>query len=333
MIPKSVTLTQIQPPLDSYVDRYMLEPILATVTFTAEPDLEAHNRPQAPQENSSESSQPQQAHANNCFLHLEVQAWTNIRCSLNPDANWVPIPCVCYTCSSRSNVTLNGIDVAENNTNTSNHHEYRSKRIRYSLQLQPTAPGDYEMTFRYRSPHDSNPNTWTWCGAPGQNVRVHVRPPPPIGSGSAGYEWAMGPSYKIVYDTLVVSNYIAASKAESLGFHAVLNMADELDLQLAPEIEYLKLGCKDGANNAIPAEVISEAVDWIGRKVRSGKTVCVHCRAGIGRSGSVAIAYVYSRLPQASYDAVKKLVWEKKPDIYPHTGLEETLKQLYPRKM
>jgi len=62
-----------------------------------------------------------------------------------------------------------------------------------------------------------------------------------------------------------------------------------------------------------------------------GHKVLVHCRAGIGRSGSIGMAYIYKHNRAWSYDQVRKFVWSKKPDVYPHKNLYDSLSRLFPR--
>jgi len=110
-------------------------------------------------------------------------------------------------------------------------------------------------------------------------------------------------------------------------------MAEELNLTY-PEttpIDYKKIGLPDGAHNPIPPEKILEAVLWVQQKLKEEKRVIVNCRAGIGRSGSVGIAYLYLTHPDWSYDRTLEFAWSRKSNIYPHEHLKETLESLFPR--
>lgn len=175
---------------------------------------------------------------------------------------------------------------------------------------------------------DDDIQAWKWGGGFGANGRVVVHPP------NNKMPWTTGPQYVQVSPNVYIGNYIAASHAQDLGFSAVLNMSTELE-DFYPEeakILYKKIGMPDGAHNPIPASAILEAVAWINDCVTQDFRVLVHCRAGIGRSGSIGIAYLFSRNPQWSFKDTLKTIWKSKPDIYPHKDLDITLEKIYPRE-
>lgn len=98
-------------------------------------------------------------------------------------------------------------------------------------------------------------------------------------------------------------------------------MGTELTLTFPPNpsIAYKKLGALDGAQHPIPDAFLLEAVNWIDKQVKTGKRkVLVNCRAGIGRSGSVSVAYCFYKNPRWSYQQTLDYIWSKKSDIYPH---------------
>ena len=74
------------------------------------------------------------------------------------------------------------------------------------------------------------------------------------------------------------------------------------------------------------------AVRWVEQRVRQGCKVLVHCRAGIGRSGSIGIAYLFYSNPELTYKQTLEQIWKVKNDIFPHKDLEATLEKLFPRK-
>ncbi|HEY9614599.1 dual specificity protein phosphatase, partial [Allocoleopsis sp.] len=115
----------------------------------------------------------------------------------------------------------------------------------------------------------------------------------------------------------------------------ILNMAEELTLSFPPSsnIVYKKLATSDGARHPISDTVLLEAVNWIDEQVKQGKKkVLVHCRAGIGRSGSVGLAYCFYKNSAWSYQQALQYIWSKKADIYPHHNLQESLERLFPRE-
>ena len=62
----------------------------------------------------------------------------------------------------------------------------------------------------------------------------------------------------------------------------------------------------------------------------SGNKLLLNCRAGIGRAGSVAVAYVYYTNPEMSYDDAYNYC-SKKRFVYPHSRLRERIEQVFPR--
>ena len=75
-----------------------------------------------------------------------------------------------------------------------------------------------------------------------------------------------------------------------------------------------------------------EAIAWIERQLQQGKKkVLVNCRAGIGRSGSIVLAYCFYKHPQWSYRQALDYIWSQKADIYPHKHLQNSLERLFTR--
>jgi len=149
-------------------------------------------------------------------------------------------------------------------------------------------------------------------------------------------KWTHGPQSTEILPNLYVGNFIASCQAVEFGFNAVLNMAEELDPVFNPvgkeKIIYKKLPVSDGAQNPIRSSIISQAIKWIEEQLKKGHIILVHCRAGIGRSGSIVLAYVYKTHPHLDYSQVLKFIWSKKSNIYPHRELQQTIEKLFPRK-
>lgn len=168
------------------------------------------------------------------------------------------------------------------------------------------------------------------------------------------YPWSQGPIALKVVENLFIGNFIAASGAFDMGFTAILNMAgnqlflkrkvnfnqpnnkqfdfcvEELNSE-DNRLKCRKYPCKDGAVNEIPEKNIKDAVDWILEHLERKEKILVHCRAGIGRSGSVIVAYLYATNPEWTYEKALDTAWCCKPDIYPHKALQATLERLWPR--
>ncbi|MEM6521783.1 MAG: dual specificity protein phosphatase, partial [Cyanobacteria bacterium P01_C01_bin.70] len=204
-------------------------------------------------------------------------------------------------------------------TTQEEHHQF-------TIALQPTSPGEFELTYRVR--YRDRPDAIQWLGHADNNVRLQIAPPSP------NMDWTQGPNHVEVMPGVYVGNFIAASQAAALGFDAVLNMAEELDVALPTEgaIAYRKLGCRDGARYPIPEDYIESAIAWIDQLLAQGKQqILVHCRAGIGRSGSIGVAYCFRHRPHWNFQKTLDYVWSRKPDIYPHNQLQTSLEQLFPR--
>ena len=232
---------------------------------------------------------------------LRVQAWTNLPTRYSHTDSWY------------------AIELPHTRTTAEGH-------LQFEQDLKPASPGEFELTYRVNQ--GDHPNALQWLGQPHHNVRLHIAPP------ASDMDWTQGPNHIEIMPGVFVGNFISASQAEALGFDAVLNMAEELDLSLSPTgaIAYRKLSCRDGALHPIPEASIQSAIAWIDEQLAQGKQrILVHCRAGIGRSGSIGVAYCYRHHPHWSYQQAVDYVWRYKPDVYPHHQLQTSLEKLFPR--
>ena len=237
--------------------------------------------------------------------NLVVEIWTNAIDKLSPEGDWHGVPVHLISSFPPSTEVL----------------EFHGS-------FQPTDQGWFEYTIRigFREGKEQHPSVWQWAGAYGQNGSLTVLPPSP------DMQWTQGPQAEEIAPGVFIGNFIAASRARDLGFHAVLNVAEELNLAFPNgSVEYKKINLSDVAHNPISPEKILEAVSWIQQQIKKGRKICVNCRAGIGRSGSVGIAYLYASNPDWSYTDALETAWNKKPNIYPHKYLKETLESLFPR--
>lgn len=232
---------------------------------------------------------------------LQVQIWTNTLNKHNSEGDW------------------HSVDLTYQTQTVEGHYVFEGG-------FRPTSEGLYHYTYRVAL-REPNPR-WQWAGTRQANGQLHVRPPSPNAL------WTQGPNHVEVMPTIFVGNFIAASEAEQLGFDAVLNLAEELTVTYPPGsgIAYKKLGTTDGAQHPINDTLLLDALRWIEEQQREGKQrILLHCRAGIGRSGSLGVAYCFKKNLNWSYDQTLNYVWSRKPDIYPHRHLQETLERLFPR--
>ncbi len=233
---------------------------------------------------------------------LTVQLWGNIVDKHNSEGDWHPIE-LCYNSQDEDGKLL------------------------FTGSVQPTSPGNYQFT--YRAALKQQPQQWQWAGKFQENVYLTVNLPSPQ------MNWTQGASYVEILPCIYVGNLIAASQAVELGIDAVLNLAREFPLTFPAEsnIAYKQLGLLDGAQHPIPEEVLLKAIAWIEEQLRQGKKkVLINCRAGIGRSGSVSLAYCFYKHTKWSYQQTLDYIWSQKADIYPHSHLQESLERLFPRE-
>ena len=72
--------------------------------------------------------------------------------------------------------------------------------------------------------------------------------------------------------------------------------------------------------------LLDQAVSWVEQHI-SGNRVLVCCRAGMGRSVSVVMAYLCC-VEGLTYDEVLKLVMKRRPGAMPLPNLEEAITQV-----
>jgi atypical dual specificity phosphatase len=73
----------------------------------------------------------------------------------------------------------------------------------------------------------------------------------------------------------------------------------------AGDIDYMHLRVEDFG--APTMEELDEAVDFIDKKIRTGKPVLVHCAAGKGRTGAVLGAYMVKKQNLTAKQATEKI--------------------------
>ncbi|HAR64161.1 MAG TPA: hypothetical protein DF296_03640 [Candidatus Margulisbacteria bacterium] len=148
--------------------------------------------------------------------------------------------------------------------------------------------------------------------------------------------WINGPIYKQVDKHLWVGNSQAAYRGTELGFDCILNLIEHGNFAF-PSNQYKFIPLRDWGNNPIADESIIEAIDWLNFQIEKERKILINCRAGIGRSGSVAVAYIFAKNKQLNYHQAVHIarhgddnMIEGKENIYPHMQLKESLEALYP---
>lgn len=251
-----------------------------------------------------------------------AEVWTNIYHKDNPEGNWHSIPL--HIIESHENDNLIPAD-------------FRNVTFGNSVLL--TSDGNYSFTFRVKQKPQGKTlsgldgcradynGDWIWPSGFMQDGVVQVLPP------SEDAKWSQGPNYDQILGIVHLGNFMAASVADELGFDAVLNLADTLDLipsKFSEPIIYKKISLQDGAMHQIPDNDLQHAVSWLQNHAHTCKKILVNCRAGIGRAGSVVVAYVFAEDPSMTYKDAYDYVFARR-FVYPHRGLEESLYRLYPR--
>jgi protein-tyrosine phosphatase len=105
---------------------------------------------------------------------------------------------------------------------------------------------------------------------------------------------------------------------------ALLLVAEEYSIPAPGGLAYGKIPFKD-FGEAHP-NVLADAVGWVERHMADNR-VMVCCRAGMGRSVSVAMAYLCC-VEGMAYADVLSLVMSRRPGALPLPKLEETIAQV-----
>lgn len=126
-----------------------------------------------------------------------------------------------------------------------------------------------------------------------------------------------------VTDRLLVGNADDA-RNPPLGIEAVLFVAGDYDLRPPSGILFGRIPLVE-FGEANPHDVL-EAVDWLEEQLRVSRRLMVCCRAGMGRSVSMVIAYLCCVEGMAYTDALA-LLQARRPGATPLPNLELTIEQ------
>ena len=127
----------------------------------------------------------------------------------------------------------------------------------------------------------------------------------------------------LITDQLLVGNLDDAQQPPAV-VGTLLLVAEELTVTPAPWMDYRHIPFREFAK-ADPAKLL-EAVQWLeSRAPTERKLVC--CRAGMGRSVSVVMAYLCC-VEGKSYNEVLKLVMIRHPGAMPLPNLQVAIEQV-----
>ena len=105
---------------------------------------------------------------------------------------------------------------------------------------------------------------------------------------------------------------------------ALLLVAEEQDITAPSWLTYAKIPLKEFGEP--DASALCEAIDWIESHIADNR-IMVCCRAGMGRSVSVVIAYLCC-VEHLSYEEAVKLVLTRRPGGVPLPKLQETVEKV-----
>ena len=127
----------------------------------------------------------------------------------------------------------------------------------------------------------------------------------------------------LITETLLVGN-INDAKEPPLKIGALLLVAAEYTLKPPSTLLYSRIPFSEYAE-AEPL-LLDRAVSWVEEHL-SSQRVMVCCRAGMGRSVSVVMAYLCC-VEGMTYEDVLKLVMKRRPGAMPLPNLEEAITQV-----
>lgn len=104
----------------------------------------------------------------------------------------------------------------------------------------------------------------------------------------------------------------------------LLFVAEEFSITPAAWVDYHRIPFREFAK-ADPVKLM-EAVQWLESRVPKGLTL-VSCRAGMGRSVSVVMAYLCC-IEGRTYEEVLKLVMARRPGAMPLPNLQVAIEQV-----
>lgn len=121
-------------------------------------------------------------------------------------------------------------------------------------------------------------------------------------------------------------NLLGLKKLKALGVTAIVNMRTHNDYSDAEHegIKYLHLPTVD--NTPPPLDVLLKGADFIDNEIKNNGIVYVHCRQGLGRGPTMAIAYLIKTglTFEEAYAMIKKV----RVFINPRPGQVARLKEL-----
>lgn len=127
----------------------------------------------------------------------------------------------------------------------------------------------------------------------------------------------------LITDTLLLGNIDDARQPMS-AIGGLLLVAEEFEIEPPTWLEYLRIPFKEFS--AVDPARLDRAVAWLESRTPGSRTM-VCCRAGMGRSASVVIAY-YCVSQGMLYEDAVAFVKAKRPGATPLPKLQETIEKV-----
>lgn len=128
---------------------------------------------------------------------------------------------------------------------------------------------------------------------------------------------------QMITDNLLVGSIDDAQEPSAV-VGTLLLVAEEFTITPAKWIDYHRIPFREFAK-VDPGKLL-EAVQWLESRVCAGRTL-VCCRAGMGRSISVVMAYLCC-VEGRTYDEALKLVMARRPGAMPLPNLQVAIEQV-----
>jgi protein-tyrosine phosphatase len=128
----------------------------------------------------------------------------------------------------------------------------------------------------------------------------------------------------LITDTLLVGNILDAERPPA-NIGAVLLVAEEFSIDAPAGVIFDRIPLKE-YGEAAPA-LLERAVAWIERHLPENR-VMVCCRAGMGRSVSVVMAYLCC-VQDMAYPDVLNLVMTRRPGACPLPNIQSGIEQVH----
>ncbi len=127
----------------------------------------------------------------------------------------------------------------------------------------------------------------------------------------------------VITESLLIGN-IDDARQPAAAVSALMFVAEEYVVTPPPWVTFIKIPMQEFA----PADpgTLSRAVDWLETHLPSNR-VMVCCRAGMGRSASVAVAYLCCARGMAYSEAVR-FVMTRRPGAMPLPQLQEAIQEV-----